>query len=575
MKTTFNPIYMGADVDYKGDALKIVRGPRGQVVNKEMLDHQAQFAQRIIHVSPRVYVSVGRGLGNCAMIEADDGIIIVDTDSSVEAASEILAEFRKITDKPVKAIIYSHYHYTGGTLAFVSPENYGSVEIWAHENHMKNMLSTFGDISTGFFRRLHIFHGSFLPTEGEDGFAGEGLGPFYKNPKFQKETLGYLPPNHLIPDQEKTCAEICGLRFEFYPATSETDDSMIIWMPDEKVSFDNHAWPAFANLYSLRGTSFRDPLGWMRGIDILRTLRPEHLCSMHGVPLNGADNIYQILTDYRDSIQYLYDSVVIGFNNGKSVEEIIAEIEIPRHLCSGVLNRELYGEIDYHIRGIYDGLIGWFGNDAVECHRLTPDCEATKMVDAFGGLNSALSIADKALKDKEYIWAAQVAGYALRAQPDCDQARTIKANALRMIARVTPASGTRAFYMTQALALEGKVDPMAFRAVPSKEVIASLPYDTFIKSLRFQIDRKKIWDVDLKLAFVFTDIKKASCMHIRRGVIEDLGDTADADVKIEMTFDTFASILTGTSISSLVKSGDITVVGDATICVEIMTLLEL
>ena len=29
---------------------------------------------------------------------------------------------------------------------------------------------------------------------------------------------------------------------------------------------------------------------------------------------------------------------------------------------------------------------------------------------------------------------------------------------------------------------------MAFWAVPSKEVTAALPYDTFIKSLRFQIE---------------------------------------------------------------------------------------
>ena len=42
-KTTFNPIYMGAEVDYKGDALELGIGEQGQVANKVMLEHHKQF----------------------------------------------------------------------------------------------------------------------------------------------------------------------------------------------------------------------------------------------------------------------------------------------------------------------------------------------------------------------------------------------------------------------------------------------------------------------------------------------------------------------------------------------------
>lgn len=55
-------------------------------------------------------MGIGYALGNAIMVIAPDGIIIVDVTESSMAAKEILAEFRKITKKPIKAIIYTHHH---------------------------------------------------------------------------------------------------------------------------------------------------------------------------------------------------------------------------------------------------------------------------------------------------------------------------------------------------------------------------------------------------------------------------------------------------------------------------------
>ena len=42
------------------------------------------------------------------MVEGTDGVIMIDSGSSVEQAQTILSEFRKITDKPVSALIYTN-----------------------------------------------------------------------------------------------------------------------------------------------------------------------------------------------------------------------------------------------------------------------------------------------------------------------------------------------------------------------------------------------------------------------------------------------------------------------------------
>lgn len=45
------------------------------------------------------------------MIEAPDGLIIVDTTEAIKTAQAIRKEFRKISPtKPIKALMYTHNH---------------------------------------------------------------------------------------------------------------------------------------------------------------------------------------------------------------------------------------------------------------------------------------------------------------------------------------------------------------------------------------------------------------------------------------------------------------------------------
>ena len=61
-------------------------------------------------VTDTIYMAIGYALANSIMIIGDTGVIIVDVTESIEAATEIFAEFRKITKKPVTDIIYTHNH---------------------------------------------------------------------------------------------------------------------------------------------------------------------------------------------------------------------------------------------------------------------------------------------------------------------------------------------------------------------------------------------------------------------------------------------------------------------------------
>jgi alkyl sulfatase BDS1-like metallo-beta-lactamase superfamily hydrolase len=93
-------------------------------VNPELRAHTALFEKRVYRIAGNVYSAVGWGLANSIMIEGDDGIVIVDVGEDIDSAREVYEEFRRITDKPVEAVIYTHFHpdHINGVKAYVSEE---------------------------------------------------------------------------------------------------------------------------------------------------------------------------------------------------------------------------------------------------------------------------------------------------------------------------------------------------------------------------------------------------------------------------------------------------------------------
>ena len=93
---------------------------------------QAEFAQEVIEVAEGVYTAVGFGVSTSTMIVGDDGLVIIDTQIDEAAAQGVWAAFRKLSDKPVRAIVLTHGHgdHTGGVGVFAGEDN---PQIWARE----------------------------------------------------------------------------------------------------------------------------------------------------------------------------------------------------------------------------------------------------------------------------------------------------------------------------------------------------------------------------------------------------------------------------------------------------------
>ena len=79
--------------------------------NLDLVHHsETQFKKSIVELAPGIWTAVGYAASTQHMIEGNSSLTIVDTSESTGAAINVLAEFRKLSDKPIERIIYTHSH---------------------------------------------------------------------------------------------------------------------------------------------------------------------------------------------------------------------------------------------------------------------------------------------------------------------------------------------------------------------------------------------------------------------------------------------------------------------------------
>ena len=166
---------------------------------------------------------------------------------------------------------------------------------------------------------------------------------------------------------------------------SETLDALAVWIPERKAVFVGDLYyQSFPNIYTLRGTKPRWALDYVNSLNKVLALKPEFLIPSHGEPIEGWTEIEKTLTQYRDAILFVHDAVVTGMNAGKGVDTLVQEIRLPEHLQLA----EIYGRVDWSIRGIYQGYAGWFDGNPTTMLNVSNQAAYAKLIAMAGGIDA-------------------------------------------------------------------------------------------------------------------------------------------------------------------------------------------
>ena len=495
-----------------------------------------QISHRLSKICERVYLIQGLSVVNCTFIEGETGLIVFDTGNNVGQGKEILATIRQISKKPIAAIIYSHHHYTGGASAFVEKGIDGNCAIYGHPKLQENRQSTLMAFGPMQNRRAGLQTGMYLPENGANAAIGM-VEPRYDEPALNAS--GHLPPTHEVADKEEVMID--GLKAQFFHIESDADDSLVIWFPELDLVLHNSAF--MGNLfpfYTLRGEAFRRPEGVIESIDVMRRIKPKYVVGAHAPPILGREAAYETMTRVRDGMAFVYQQAVRAINRGLTPDDMVKEIQIPEHLKNEPRLYEGYVRFEYAIRGFYRGFVGWYAEDTADLNPPHPETLAREIVDGFGGSDNVIERCQTLFDQQAYELCAKLITYVLQVDPDHTQARQLKADALRILAQLSPDIQSRHFYLSQALDLEGKIDtsqspPHAFLGDFTPADAMNTPPGTTLKIMETRIDPQKCIEADQSLTVTFTDLNQSFGLSVRKGVAEFTEGASDhSDISLHL-----------------------------------------
>jgi alkyl sulfatase BDS1-like metallo-beta-lactamase superfamily hydrolase len=310
---------------------------------------------------------------------------------------------------------------------------------------------------------------------------------------------------------------------------------------------NNFLWPTLPNFYTLRGDVWRAPHSWRAGLRVLRDLRPKHLVSTCALPISGSDEVADALERYMAAIGFMIDQTMRGIVRGLGPDDLREFVRLPASLAACDYNAETYGEFSYFPPHIYHHIFGWFDGDAAHIHKLPRAELARRVVAGFGGAQAVAAQLRQATQSGEITWALQLADWLRLAAPSREHDQ-LEADALREMAYRSPGAIARHFALTQALALEGKIDrPQAVQ--PPVEAIVAADPARYVNFQRIRLDPAKAGDARATLRIVIEDRQRSFALAIAYGVAEFVADARDveADAELRLTHRAWAELYVGRS----------------------------
>lgn len=450
-----------------------------QKVSPKLADFQKQYVPQLIETSPRVHAVSGYEYSTYGYIEGDDGVIVVDTGWFPGQAKRSIADYRKITDKPVVAIIYTHLHldHYGGATGIMEGEA-TDIPVYGPVGWQKWVTESFTNLRPEMFKRIYMQMGLLLP-QGENGTVGSGVGPA---PKAEGSPEFAFRPN--VEIGEYTELNISGVNIHLIPTPGDLNEHLYVWLPDDKVLFVGDVLAGtFPAVETVRFEAGRDPLAQVAAYQRAIDLAPDYIIGGHGRVLMGADDARDVMEVNRDATQFLVDQLDRLYLKGLSADDVIDQLKLPPAIANHPDMQFHYHRLEWMLKTMHLKRAGFIGS-SIDYVTLTEHEEAKRLVKLMGGMDNVRAAAQKALADDDPRWAARLATYVLEIDEGDAEAIKIRQNAFLRVARTTESANERNYLLTIIKEENGEINWTKLFSANDLQVISGLDAKTILNLMK-------------------------------------------------------------------------------------------
>ncbi len=366
---------------------------------KILTDQNVKFANPIKDVH-----TASLPIAGCAWVETSDGVVLIDTLLSTNAASEAFKNINGI----IKYIIYTHGHadHVGGAKAFLRD----NPEIIANK-YLPDRLDKYK------FLAPHRSHTRAVQ---------------FNTPEI-KSNLDYVYPTRtFLGDMNLNLGD---KTFELHTARAETDDVCWVYVPELKAAFIGDliigGLPNIGNPW--KPTRFA--LDWAKELERIHVLKPENLfCNGAGYFYKGKQAL-KVLKHNIEAIRSLHDQIVDYINQNVHITEMIHKVQLPPHLKKITYLKPLYSRPEFFVLNVYRWYHGYFDDNPAH---LLPRPEKEIMNELYGLIGSPEKIIERVkrlLDNDQAQLALEVLDILIQADPENLDAKHLRIKLLEKLGK--------------------------------------------------------------------------------------------------------------------------------------------
>lgn len=249
----------------------------------------AEKREELVELAPGAYCLTAEGDPNSGVIVGDDGVMVIDARATPAMAQDLIRRIRKVTRKPIKYVLLTHYH----AVRVMGASAYGAELIIASRGTYDLIVERGRQ---DFKSEVQRFPRLFRDVESVPGLT-------WPNLVFEREITLWLGQREV---------KILHL------GRGHTKGDTVAWLPKERVLYSGDLVEQGATPYA-GDAYFRD---WPATLDQLAALNPRRLVPGRGPALMSPRTAQAAIEGTRGFVSRLYAQAKRGVQAKQTLKQV-------------------------------------------------------------------------------------------------------------------------------------------------------------------------------------------------------------------------------------------------------------